>query len=156
MKPTDQTMETAAEVMKRMGCNPIETLSQIALGELPCGLCRGAGHTKHQRPINGEYIDRTCEWCQGAGKEQVKPDLLAKSVRALAEHVSPAALAGPATDAMLRLLGSDDDRAVEAAKAILVRLERLAVAQNRFPPVVKQAIVDAFAKEGISAVVTEL
>ena len=148
--------KSVAEMLDTIKCDPVAIMAEMALGETPCGRCRGVGRTKFQRSCLKDGKERTCEDCNGSGKERITPELRAKMTRELAQYVSPSTLAGPATEKMLDLLKSGDAVACQAAKAIVERLERLATTTNHLSPVVKGAILDALAKQGISATITEV
>ena len=115
--------KSVAEMLDTIKCDPVAIMAEMALGETPCGRCRGVGRTKFQRSCLKDGKERTCEDCNGSGKERITPELRAKMTRELAQYVSPSTLAGPATEKMLDLLKSGDAVACQAAKAIVERLE---------------------------------
>ena len=62
-----------AEICNRLKCDPVELMVKICKGDLPCGVCHGAGRSPFQ-PARGESIGvRTCESCYGSGKERIGP-----------------------------------------------------------------------------------
>jgi hypothetical protein len=81
---------TPAEWLELMNRNVIEGMARIALGDVPCGICRGAGVTRYQ-PARGQdkLLERTCESCYGSGKEKISPELSGQMYAQLAKYVYP-------------------------------------------------------------------
>ena len=58
-------------------------LADIASDILRCGVCEGAGQTQFQAP--GDGVVRTCQNCNGSGKEPVTIALRVAALEALAQ-----------------------------------------------------------------------
>ena len=58
-------------------------LANIARDTLQCGVCNGAGQTQFQAP--GDGVVRTCQNCNGSGKEPVTIALRVAALEALAQ-----------------------------------------------------------------------
>lgn len=67
-----------ADKLQRLGCDPIEGMARIALGDMPCPSCVGRGLPKD-----------TCEDCGGSGAEAIKADLKGKMFAELAQYIHP-------------------------------------------------------------------
>ncbi|HXA67387.1 MAG TPA: hypothetical protein VNV82_19675 [Bryobacteraceae bacterium] len=75
LEKTQPPNRTAAEIMDAIGIDPLAEMERLANGEMPCGICGGAGKTRYQKPVKGRPKERMCENCQGSGKETVSPAL---------------------------------------------------------------------------------
>ena len=73
--------KSVAEMLDTIKCDPVAIMAEMALGETPCGRCRGVGRTKFQRSCLKDGKERTCEDCNGSGKERITPELRAKMTR---------------------------------------------------------------------------
>ncbi len=121
----------ANQRLAELDCDPIEGMVKIALGEVPCSVCRGKGRTKYQ-PAKGKdkLAERTCESCYGSGKEIISPELKGKMFAELAQYVAPkrkavehTGLEGGPIDVDVRALTDDE---LESG----IRLARKAVKQR--------------------------
>lgn len=98
---------TAAEIMRKLDCEPIAILCQIATNTLPCGTCRGTGRTVYKLP-NGEHAEscrfnankewacnchgintRICQSCYGILLESCAPELRFYAAKELATFKHP-------------------------------------------------------------------
>src|SRR5689334_10116780 len=82
--PNRRTGEVA-ERLAALGCDPIEGMARIAMGDVPCPACDGSGMGggNHGEPAE------PCPACQGRGKELVRADLRARMLAELAGYVYP-------------------------------------------------------------------
>jgi hypothetical protein len=83
-----------AEQLASLGCNPIEGMARIALGQVTCSLCRGAKSAWHKDgkavpPGTEGAVEGACAHCFGTGLEPVGIDLAAKMYAELAQYVAP-------------------------------------------------------------------
>ncbi len=78
------------EYLESAGFNPFEVLMEIALGNLPCNVCRGKGKTRYQAGTGREKtFERTCQSCYGSGFERISPADRARASSELAKYVQP-------------------------------------------------------------------
>src|SRR3954451_15984279 len=82
--PNRRTGEVA-ERLAALGCDPIELMAAIAMGDVPCPACDGSGEFAGSRGGPAE----TCEACHGRGKELIRAELRAKMLAELAGYVYP-------------------------------------------------------------------
>src|SRR3954468_16183547 len=82
--PNRRTGEVA-ERLAALGCDPIEGMAAIAMGDVPCPACDGSGEVAGSRGGPGE----TCEACHGRGREPIRAELRAKMLAELAGYVYP-------------------------------------------------------------------
>lgn len=68
-----------ADKLQRLGCDPIEGMARIALGDVDCPFCQAAGMV----------ADAPCAMCFGTGKEPIKADLRGKMFAELAQYIHP-------------------------------------------------------------------
>ena len=85
----------AAEKLARLGCDPLEGMARIALGDLVCPACAGSGRARYAAGPTGPVLDpdagaeRTCRTCWGGGREPVSPELRGRMFAELAQYVAP-------------------------------------------------------------------
>ncbi|MBA2307269.1 hypothetical protein H0W26_04005 [Candidatus Dependentiae bacterium] len=84
------------ERLLAMGCDPIEGMARIAMGQSPCFECpKAKGRQKYSVGIAGLYVDidngveRTCRICHGTGKEPIPAKLAGEMLSQLAQYVAP-------------------------------------------------------------------
>jgi hypothetical protein len=73
-----------AERLERLGCDPIESMAKIALGDVPCAACKGEGSVRWP----GSDTAYRCDACQGSGRDAVPIELRAKMYIELAQYVA--------------------------------------------------------------------
>jgi len=84
-------------MLARLGCNPIEGMAKIALGKVPCDVCRGKKKAKFARdektgrwrhdPLNGTEMG--CLSCSASGVANVPLRMKADMFAELAGYVYP-------------------------------------------------------------------
>lgn len=97
---------TAAEIMRKLDCEPIAILCQIATNQMPCGTCRGKGRTIYKLP-EGQHSEkcwshkpggacdcngisnRLCQSCYGELLESCAPELRFYAAKELATYKHP-------------------------------------------------------------------
>ncbi len=84
----NKATEDINQKLQRLGCDPIEGMSVIALNKLPCGVCRGKGKTPYKLP-DGGIGSRTCESCYGTLFENCSPELRGKMYAEISQYVLP-------------------------------------------------------------------
>jgi hypothetical protein len=88
------TLDAIAK-LDALGCDPLEGLAKIALGDVPCPTCHGELRARYSIGPGGFYLDpddgqeRTCRTCFGSGKEPITPELRGKVLAELAGFVAP-------------------------------------------------------------------
>jgi len=73
------------EKLDRLGLDPIEGMARIALGDVPCPVCKGEGRISYP----GSEPGFGCEPCHGSGRELVAIELRARMLSELASYVEP-------------------------------------------------------------------
>ena len=73
-----------AEKLERLGCDPIEGMAMIALGDVPCAACKGEGSVRW----SGSDAAYRCDACNGGGRDAVPIELRAKMYVELAGYVA--------------------------------------------------------------------
>ena len=73
-----------AERLERLGCDPIEGMAKIALGDVPCLACKGEGSVRW----SGSDAAYRCDACNGGGRDAVPIELRAKMMVELAQYVA--------------------------------------------------------------------
>jgi hypothetical protein len=89
--PNSATVELNA-LLYGMGCDPKQRLALVAMGELPCTVCRGSGRTKYKHIAKDgaeQILDRICESCYGTLKEKISPDLIFRASAELLQYQLP-------------------------------------------------------------------
>jgi hypothetical protein len=121
-----------AERLESMSCDPFAVLAAVAIGELPCGLCRGVGKT-HFQPMRGrqkEPKERTCGSCYGSGRERISPGERLKAASELAQYCEPklkavehssAEGAPPITSIQIHLIEAENGRPKYPDQLVLAR-----------------------------------
>ena len=83
--------KTIVDKLAGWRCDPFKILRDIALGNVPCGVCRGKGHTKFQPSCDGVKGggERVCQSCWGSKMEKVSPAERSKAASELAQYIAP-------------------------------------------------------------------
>ncbi len=87
---TNKTKGSIALKLAGWKCDPFHVLAQIALGDLPCNVCRGKGKTRYQAASDGDRtFERVCQSCYGSKWERISPAERAKASSDLAKYIQP-------------------------------------------------------------------
>lgn len=84
-----------AEILERLGCDPIEGMALIMMQRCPCPTCAGSLRARYSMCAAGPYLDpdkgaeMTCRTCWGSGKEPIEPALRGKMAAELAQYIAP-------------------------------------------------------------------
>lgn len=81
----NRSTEYVAEVLDRLNCEPIEGMARIAMRDIPCSTCGGAGRV----PSRDLRKKEACPGCAGSGKEPIPIGLAAKMLSELASYRYP-------------------------------------------------------------------
>src|SRR4051794_2627720 len=81
--PNKRTL-AVAEMLARLGCDPILGMAKIALGDVPCLACKGEGSVRW----SGSDAAYRCDACNGGGRDAVPIELRAKMMVELAQYVA--------------------------------------------------------------------
>ena len=89
--PNRRTVEVA-ERLAALGCDPLEGMARIALGDVPCLTCKGGGRVRlgpAGKVVAEGGREGACPRCLGDGREPVPYELRARMSAELAEYVAP-------------------------------------------------------------------
>ncbi len=84
--PNKRTAEVQ-EILAELNCDPVRGAALIALGDVPCRVCRGKGKTQFQPQQGNEPGVRTCQSCWGSKKELISPELSGKMYTELLKYI---------------------------------------------------------------------
>ena len=84
MSKTTMAVKT---MLDSIGCNPIDGMARIAIGDVDCALCKGAKVMPDQMDEDGNNIP--CELCHGSGKEYVPTKMRFDAMKEVAQYVAP-------------------------------------------------------------------
>lgn len=76
--PNKKTQEVI-ERLKELNCDPIEGMARIAMNDITCSVCEGAG----------KIDEEGCEPCYGSGKLLSTIELRGQMYKELAQYVAP-------------------------------------------------------------------
>lgn len=92
--PNKQTTDVITK-LAALGCDPIEGMARIALGDVPCPQCAASGEAGYMLTADGYIFDpasgtkMTCRICWGSGKEPIETKLRADMFKELTQYVAP-------------------------------------------------------------------
>jgi DnaJ-class molecular chaperone len=71
-------------MLQKLDCDPILGMAKIALGDVPCPVCKGEGSVRWP----GSELSQRCDACQGTGRDAVPIELRARMMVELAQYVA--------------------------------------------------------------------
>lgn len=117
--PNKATQEVI-DKLQGLGCDPVEGMARIAMGDVCCTTCNGSLKARYSRSMHGLYRDPdggkegTCLTCMGTGKEPIPMELRGKLFAELTSYIAPKRKAidhsGELNSTVVRLINRTGDQ----------------------------------------------